>query len=466
MSVAVSAITRDQEKRILDLAEGHFADLKAKEIKPAKLTKAIAAFANADGGELFIGVSEQIRGANRVRTWAGFSATEDANAHLQVFEGLFPLGQDFSYSFLSSSDSPGYVLHVLVHKTRDIKKASDGMAYLRRGAQSLPVDSPDKLRRLELDKGITSFESDTVGVELSLVANSETMIKFMLEVIPTSEPEAWLRKQLLTVGGKPTVVAVLLYADEPQAILPKRCGLKLYRYATRDRSGSRETLSGQPATVEGCIYAQIKEAVSKTVELIQTLSVMDDEGNVKSVVYPAETLHEIITNAVLHRDYSIADDVHVRIFENRIEVESPGRLPGHITSSNILDERFARNGQLVRLINKFPDPPNKDVGEGLNTAFEAMRRLELKDPIIEERPNSVLVTIRHERVDPPEVLIMKYLETRPQVTNKDARELCHIGSENKVKRIFEKMMERGLIERVPGLLSNKTAYRKKNKPKT
>jgi ATP-dependent DNA helicase RecG len=64
--------------------------------------------------------------------------------------------------------------------------------------------------------------------------------------------------------------------------------------------------------------------------------------------------------------------VHIRIFDNRIDVESPGRLPAHITPENILKERFARNPTLVRLINKFPNPPNKDVGEGLNTAFAAM----------------------------------------------------------------------------------------------
>jgi ATP-dependent DNA helicase RecG len=57
------------------------------------------------------------------------------------------------------------------------------------------------------------------------------------------------------------------------------------------------------------------------------------------IVYPAEALHEVITNAVLHRDYSVADDVHIRVFENRVEVESPGRLPAHITPQNILAER-------------------------------------------------------------------------------------------------------------------------------
>jgi ATP-dependent DNA helicase RecG len=63
----------------------------------------------------------------------------------------------------------------------------------------------------------------------------------------------------------------------------------------------------------------------------------------------------------------------VRIFDSRIEVQSPGRLPAHVTPKNILDERFARNGALVRLLNKFPDPPNRDAfpihaAEGLRTA--------------------------------------------------------------------------------------------------
>jgi ATP-dependent DNA helicase RecG len=59
------------------------------------------------------------------------------------------------------------------------------------------------------------------------------------------------------------------------------------------------------------------------------------------IEYPEETLHEIITNAVLHRDYSIPDDIHIRIYDNRVEVESPGTLPGHITPENILGRNIA-----------------------------------------------------------------------------------------------------------------------------
>jgi hypothetical protein len=57
--------------------------------------------------------------------------------------------------------------------------------------------------------------------------------------------------------------------------------------------------------------------------------------------------------------------------------------------------RRGTHPKIVRLINKFPDPPNKDVGEGLNTAFEAMKKLRLKEPEIKEADHSVIVHIGH-----------------------------------------------------------------------
>jgi ATP-dependent DNA helicase RecG len=254
------------------------------------------------------------------------------------------------------------------------------------------------------------------------------------------------------------VGATLLFSDEPQVALPKQSGVKVYRYATADDAGTRATLQGQPQTIELNLYGQIREAVSATVKLIEGIQVMGPTG-LEQVRYPEVALHEIITNAVLHRDYSIADDIHVRVFDNRIEVDSPGRLPAHITPENVLRERFARNGALVRWINKFPDPPNKDVGEGLRTAFEAMRSLELKPPEIQETENSVLVRIRHERLASPEQMIVEYLQTNDEITNSVVRELAGIGSENRVKTIFQRMIKAGEIESIPGRSQRYAAYR-------
>jgi ATP-dependent DNA helicase RecG len=194
-----------------------------------------------------------------------------------------------------------------------MKTASDGIVYLRRGAQNLPVDNYEALAQLRRNKGITSFETEPVNTDKALVTNSTPIIQFMLEVVPTADPEPWLRKQQVIIDEKPTVAGLVLFAEEPQAVLPKRCGLKIYRYKTKDPEGSRETLDFDPLSIEGCAYDQIAIAVQKTAEIIESVRVHTPDG-LESVTYPITALHEIITNAVLHRDYSIADDVHILIF--------------------------------------------------------------------------------------------------------------------------------------------------------
>jgi ATP-dependent DNA helicase RecG len=296
-----------------------------------------------------------------------------------------------------------------------------------------------------------------VNIDVSEVTNSKAIIEFMLANIPTAEPLPWLKKQQLIVNDRPTVAAVLLYADEPQAALPK-AGIKIYRYQTSG-SSSRDTLVGNPISIEGHAYALIKKSVHKTVETLEGLSVVGAEG-LEKISYPRESIHEVITNAVLHRDYSLNDDIHIRIFDNRIEVQSPGVLPAHVTVKNILEERFARNQRIVRLINKYEDPPNKDVGEGLNTAFEAMRKLKFRDPTIEQLDASVKITLRHEKLASPEEMICEFLRSNSEINNSKAREITFIGSENSVKRIFNKMVKSKIIERIPDRPQAKTGYRK------
>lgn len=451
-------IDKAEVERLFALEEGAYLDLKHSDIQPAKLSKSVSAFCNTAGGELIIGIGEQTSNGKKSRYWAGFEDMEAANPIFQVIEKMLPLGTHYKATFLACPDFKGVALHLIVFKTSGIIGASDNTPYIRRSAQNLPVNDADALRRLELDKGVVSFEDNTIKVDSAVISNSETIIAFALAVVPQAEPAEWLVKQNLIVGGLPTVAGLLLFADEPQAALPKRSAIKLFRYQTKDEEGTRDKLAFDPLTIEGCAYNQIKAAVSKTKEIIEGISKLGEKG-LERIVYPDETLHEIITNAVLHRDYSIAADVQVRIYDNRIEVESPGRLPGHVTRDNILNEQSARNPKIVRLINKFPDPPNKDVGEGLNTAFEAMKKLSLKPPEIEERENSVVIHIRHAPLASPHDIVMSYLGEHEEITNAIVRDLTGIGSENVVKRVFLELQARKLLERVPGKKGNASAWR-------
>jgi len=454
-AIEIFNITDDEVDRLLYRHEGHFLDFKAKEIAPAKLSKSISAFANADGGELLIGANEN----NGLFQWSGFNYPEDANAIIQVVQNICPLGRGVDMRFLKSA-SAGFVLQMDIHKVREIIFATDKVPYIRRSAQNVAVTSPEELQRLRLDKGIESYETSTIPANVVLIANSTAIIGFILEIVPHQEPEIWLTKQQLIISGKPTVAGAVLFADLPQALIPKQCGIKIYRYKSSEDEGTRDTLVGQPVTVEGYAYQQIYDAVSQTKALIESIRRMTPGGLV-SVSYPEETLHEIITNAVLHRDYSIADDVHIRVYDNRVEIESPGVLPGHVTIANILDTRFARNGNIVRLINKFPDPPNKDIGEGLNTAFRAMEKLQLKKPTIEQTRGSVLVTIKHERLGSAEDLIVTFLDQNDTINNGQARELCVIREDWRIRKIFADLVSAGMIEKVEGSVTSNTAYRKK-----
>ena len=94
----------------------------------------------------------------------------------------------------------------------------------------------------------------------------------------------------------PTVGGLLLFAEEPQAVLPKRCGIKVYRYETYEETGFRDVLSFIPITVEGCLYDQIKKAVEVTVAEIEKIKTFGAKG-LENVKYPPETfwkqlLHE------------------------------------------------------------------------------------------------------------------------------------------------------------------------------
>jgi ATP-dependent DNA helicase RecG len=455
--VDIRLISSDDANSILSLKENHYTDLKAKELSPAKFTKAFSAFANASGGEIYVGIEELEGLEGKERNWSGFKDPEEANPFFQVLHDLDPLGTNHSVQFLACDRRSGIVLQVTVVKTQGIIKSSDGKIYVRSNASSLPVKD-EALDRLKYDKGIQSYEDELVAVDASEITNSQRVIEFLLDAIPTGEPETWLAKQFVLRDGRPTVAGILLFSDGPQAVLPKRSAIKVLRYQTKAEA-ERDFLAAQPETIEGPVYDLIYDAVARIREIIEGIEKLGPNG-MERVSYPQEALHEILTNAVLHRDYSIAADIQVRIFDNRLEIESPGRLAGHVTVNNIKRTQFARNPKIVRLVNKFNDPPNKDVGEGINTAFEAMEKLRLRQPEFVEAEGSVLVTLRHESLASPEQIVLAYLSENAEITNQVARELTGIKSENTMKNVFYRLRDGGELVQVPKEAGKKRSWRK------
>ncbi|VVN50648.1 hypothetical protein PS687_00377 [Pseudomonas fluorescens] len=453
----VYKITEEQAENLLKIREDFLNDVKSKEIRPSKLSETISAFANAAGGDIYVGISEDRE--NKLKHWEGFEEPEDANDIPQVLLQAHPFGNHLIFEYLECDKYPGLVLHITVKKVKELVKSSSGDIYIRVNAGKQKIDSPEAMKRLELDKGIITFENEWVEVTDSRIDNSLSILHFLMNIIPNGEPKIYLENQELIKPGHAKVCGVLLFCDEPAIYLPKRSSIKIMRYKTKEEDIGREFLDGNPLTVEGDIYNVIFNSVKQTKGILEGIQKLTETG-LETIKYPDETLHEVITNAVLHRDYSIVADVQIRVFDNRVEVESPGKLPGHVTTKNILHTQSARNPSLVRLINKFPDPPNKDVGEGLNTAFKAMELLRLKKPIITEAENSVIVVIRHESLGSPEEIVMEYMSQNEEITNSTARDLTGIKSENSMKNVFLRLKNSNLLEPIPERKGSAFAWRK------
>ena len=321
--------------------------------------------------------------------------------------------------------------------------------YVRKNASNHKL-SGEALDNLKFDRGAAKYEDTTVDVSLEYVTDSDIMAEFNKNVVPAAGPLNWLRKQQLIRLDKPTVAAVLLISDSPQSILPKQSAIKIIRYNTTGEA-HRDSLAGAPETIEGPIYDLIFDGVARVKAIIEESKKLRD--NVfKTVVYPDEALHELIANAVLHRNYSVQTDIQVRIFDNRVEIDSPGKLPGGVTVDNIKTVQFARNPKIIRLVNKFDNPPNKDVGEGINTAINAMGKLKLKPPEFIETASSFLAILRHEKLASPEIIIMNYLDKNDEISNTIARNMTGVAAPTTMGEIFNRLRQAGKIKlnKVPG----------------
>jgi len=461
--VATRNLSFEEALELCTRQEDHFFDRKAFEVAPAKIERIAVAFANADGGEFVVGIRDEKAEPDPGKRWAGRLSIEDFNDHIQALRQVQPT-LPVKWSILSGDQMPGFVLFVQVDCSNSVHHTSSNDVYVRVSAQVSHLEDPDRIIELSFAKGATSFENQLVkSARMEDVVEGGPIRDFLSQVSPkTDAVEFAVTEQLVDANTwDPKVAGILLFAPSPSVLMPGQCAVKIARYETQEDEPERDHLK-QTVTVEGPLYDQIHDTVNSVTSIMSSVPVWTLEG-LKTVSYPPETIWEIITNAVIHRDYSISDNILINVYDNRIEVISPGKLPGYVTPQNILEARFSRNPRIVRTLNRYRDAPNKDMGEGLNTAFQKMKEWRLKDPEITVEGNRVKVVIAHTPLASPEDAVMKFLESNDTIRNSQARQLTGIRSENAMKSVFYKLRDASLIERVPGLEGPSSAWQKMSK---
>ena len=321
--------------------EDHTYDKKAFGISGKKVQKIACAFANSDGGTFIVGISDDKEESVPKKRWNGAPKIEDFNSVIQSLNEISP-GLDWNFHFARNPSNAGYVFIANIEKSSFVHKTSDDKVYQRISAQSLPLTS-EQIVQLSFAKGTASFEDQVLkDAEPEDITDAQEIKRFLRDVSSKTDSIDFVVNQNL-VDRKtwdPKCAGILLFNDNPSAIIPRKCAVKISRYETKEEL-ERDFLKEQH-TIEGPIYKLIHKSVSKITEIMSSISIWTKEG-LKKVEYPPEAIWEVVVNAIIHRDYSVSDYVQILIYSNRVEVLSPGKLPGYVTVDNILDARYSRN---------------------------------------------------------------------------------------------------------------------------
>lgn len=311
----------NEEKNILEKQEDHFFDFKSALSAPASLQTDFVAFANSDGGNIYIGIEDRKVSGERIR---GLKNIEDANDIIRVLlEETTPAVENVDIEFIDFG-SRGYVLHLSIPKSPKVHYTAKSECYIRINASSNKIKG-ERITQLGYSKGAYYYERQPVEhVTIDDIIEGDLLEDYMNRIQTQQDKFQFLRKQRLLTKKindfHPNAGCVLLFDEMPQASLNSRCAIKVYRLRTTEMEYKREYLESMPLTINGPIEAQIHRVIDAVEEMLQDVSFREGDKIVR-LRYPSEALKEILVNAVIHRDYSLNDDIHVRIFDNRVEVQ-------------------------------------------------------------------------------------------------------------------------------------------------
>ena len=308
----------------------------------------IAAFANADGGMLICGVTDEgeVQGMSREQLVALDSLLVEVST-----DTIKPAVRIRTYH----REINGKRLLLAEVPQGDTQYDSSGGSYIRVGGTKRRMTSDERLR-LAQRRGQARFSSYDEQTIPGTGFNSldESLWRPLLSVEGAAEPEAGLTKLAMLANDdagilRATVAGVLLCTRHPEQWLAN-AGITATRYRGLDRA------SGQIDAQEiiGPINQQIGEAVAFASRNIRVAS-RKDAARVNLPQYSERALFEAIVNAVVHRDYSIrSSKIRLSIFEDRVELQSPGPLPNNLTLDSMADRQVTRNEALTSVLARMP----------------------------------------------------------------------------------------------------------------
>lgn len=448
-------------------------ECKRAKIQPSKLLETVVAFLNTDGGVIVLGMDDPEKAKGKDRLIGISEGLDNISEFLKLIEKeIDPQIKNWEKQEISIINVYGKkdtLLLFSIPKSDDIHSLKKGDTFARKGRQNSKLTATE-IVRLKYEKGSLKFEDEHSGIDRLEEINQELVEEYKSENDSRNKSNwQFLKDNGLALRDKKgfhlTKGGVLLFSRNPSVSLRGKYGVKIsHYYGTRELFTGEPNFVRKPFTIEGCLFSQIEKTMEYFQEVAKSYSVkLRGAAFSSNWLIPEWAFQEAVVNAVIHRNYAIQNDIQVRFFDDRVEIESPGSYPGHVTANNIRSERFARNPLILRKLNRFSSAPNLDIGEGVDRMFTVMKEHNLYEPIYMPpslRPNSVMVVLLNFQKVAYWDIVSNFLDKNYKITNIQARKITGIRDSLTMTRLLKELIKTGLLEMVGGGFKGSFFYKK------
>lgn len=347
-------------------------DRKSIKIAAKDLATIVVAFANADGGTIAIGIADN-------------GVLEGIDGHQEHVNELLRVPFDFcqptvrasveKVSFKHENGEPDHILLMNVQQSQKVHANQKDEVFYRVGDKSKKLTFDERLQLL-YDKGEMVYENKSVfgasidDIDLQLVQSYCDLVGY------TKSPLEYLEQndKLIVKDAneyKVSTAAILLFGKKPQDFFP-RAQVRFIKY-----QGTEALTGAQMNVMKDVIFdGTVLDMVNKSIAFVGTqvrehTYLGSDARFVTKAEYPEFVWKELIINAITHRDYSIlGTDIQIKMFDDRISVESPGNLPSIVRLDNMRYVHFSRNPIIAKFLkaHKFV----REFGEGVDRMYREL----------------------------------------------------------------------------------------------
>lgn len=294
--------------------------------------------------------------------------------------------------FTKNGQKDEVLLFRVYYNERKVVRTNDGRVFIRRGDSKKQLKNGE-IRELEIDKGEIAWEQEDSQLKFPEDFNQNSIEDFALTIIskrglkPDKNNEEVLSlRRLGRFEGNlfiPNKACALLFANDPLREIPG-CKIRFLRFDGKEEHTGQKWNAVKDIPVEGTIPHLIVEAARVLNGQLREFSRLGKDGTfIAAIEYPADAWYEAIVNACCHRSYGQKNTpIFVKMFDDRLEIESPGGFMPFVNPDTIYNQHRPRNPHLMEAL--FHLDYVKCAAEGTKRMKRTMLDAELPEPVFRQ----------------------------------------------------------------------------------